>query len=840
MVPQVWLYDRLDAPLGNLDPTQVRELTMTRQVNGEHALNVTTTQELTKHTRLVLRDGMGKWHEYVVQGVTSTHQDGGRVANTYYCVWSIQHDLSQTYVDDQYGCGVVPGHASVPHPASDGLACALEGTSRWAIGTVDVGTQASASFYRMTGWEGMQRVVERWGGEVDSTITVGPRGVVSRAVDLLAHLGATDATRRFDYAADMKSIKRNVLDAAWTCRIVPLGKSTETDAGGYTRRPTIASVNNDVVWLEDADAVPYCRVWGPDGWEYPVQIVLNDTYEEPADLKAWALEHITDYTRPRLSYEASVIQLERAGLDPHGVTLGDEVIVVDKTFGDEGLRVTGRVLKIREDLLDPSRTELTISNLMTSISSELQSLSAQIAGLAEQVESTYQLQETSAYMTALIDRLNAQANATGGYTYITEGAGIRTYDAPVTNPGVGAEATQLTDLRGGNIRFANTKDAAGNWIFKTLIMSGLIATDFLTASNIVTGKLESADGSTWWDLDNNELHTGVFWVLQDGILVAEEGQTLGIIVSDSGSFDVVALTWNNGTPTVGDTIGTLATSKLLVGNTQMPNAAIFDYDSGDLRIGTGAGSQIRMRQNPVAPQNYFSVAVGGMDRLYINMYDETVIKGQLTRNDTNPVELVEATSFAVQSGEDPLVQDEALEETTVTDAAGYETFRSQLIKTADGPGSTGDDLIKSFLLRRNMADDSDVETGFYLHVNSDGTQELGFANDATRDAWRLALGISWRMLSSIGPSQTGTFSVAGCTELLITATYSTTFAASVAVPIVKLTSSVTDWYLGGWSSGSDYNACCKLSISAGSVTATPYKIRVAGSAVTGVWTVYGR
>lgn len=749
MVPQVWLFDRLDRGIGNLDPRAVRELVLTRQVNGENALTVTTTQGLEKHTRLVLKDGTGRWHEYVVQGVESTHQDGGAVASTYYCVWSIQHDLSQTYIDNQYGCGVRPGKTSVPHPATDGLACALEGTARWAQGTVDVSTMASASFYRRTGWEGLQTVVERWGGEIDATITVGERGVTARSVDLLTHMGAVQPTRRFDYDADMRSVRRRVLDDQWTCRIVPLGKSVETDAGGYTRRPTIESVNGGVVWLEDAEAVPYCRMDGPDGWEYPVQIVLNDTYEDPSDLKAWAIEHITDYTRPRISYEASVVQLARAGMDPKGVGLGDEVVVVDRTFGEGGLRVTGRVLKIKEDLLDPARTELTISNLTDGMASQLTSLSAQIAGLAEQVESTYQLQESAAYITAIIDRLNQQANSTGGYTYITEGQGIRTYDVPVTNPAVGAEASAVVEIKGGTIRIANTKTQAGVWEWKTVFTSGHIAADLVTALAVTAGTIRSANGDISIDLDNDTISVngtalstvisdvdGLNTVIRDsaaGTLVCKEGADFGALVSSSGAFEVVGLTWDaqTGEPTIGGTWLKADDGGIEYVNLDVSGEPRFRFDGDAMEVGYSMGTKL-----------------------------------------------------------------------------GW---------------STTDGLRLSH--RTGMQPVTD------LWVAHDGTIRGGNA-------------YKWRQLATAYGTVAAPFDVSeiiggeefACSELLVTVTYSTTFAASVVVPVAALTDTYVDWYLGGWSNGSDYNAACKLKLDG----ITPYALRVGGSSANGNWTVYGR
>ena len=503
---RLMVFDHTDAFVCEIDPARVLDARSISEVNGEHSITLTTMQELEKTNRLLICDGMGIWHEYVVLGVEDYHTAGGAMAHEYYCVWSLQYDLSATFINDQYGCGVVPGHASVPQTARTALECALAGTSRWTIGTISVTAMSSASFYRRSGWEGMQTVVERWGGEITATITVTTTGVAARQVNLLAHEGVTTATRRFDYGADVTSIKRIVSDEVWPCRIVPLGKSMETEAGGYTRRPSIESVNDGVIWLEDSEAVPLTRVPdGAGGWEYPTLIIKNDTYEDPADLLTWAQAHKSEYCRPIVSYEATVAQFVQAGMDAHGVALGDEVVVVDRTFTEGGLRITSRVIRIEQSLLDPSDVKLTIGNAQQTLAGQLSDIATSVAALGEQVSSGSDFQTTATYLSALLGRLNTEANATGGYTYITEGQGLRTYDVAVADPTSGLEAGSVVEIKGGTIRIANSKTSSGDWDWKTVFTSGHVAAEMISVVSITSGYIGNADGTARWDLDAGEL-----------------------------------------------------------------------------------------------------------------------------------------------------------------------------------------------------------------------------------------------------------------------------------------------------------------------------------------------
>lgn len=522
-LPRILIYDAQDVPLGDIDPRKVRSARVKSEVNGEHSLTIATSQELHKYWRLLYRDGMGWWHEYVVQGDDGSREDGGEVVTEYYAVWSIQHDLTLTYINDMYGCGVVPGHPSIPQTPRRGLECALAGTARWGIRYITVTTMASASFYKKSGWEGMQKVVERWGGEVDSYIDVDTYGGITREVSLLEHLGSDEATRRFDYGHDVKGIHKRVLDDYWTCRIVPLGKSVETEAGGYTRRPGIESVNDGEPWLQDDSAVPDCRVPdGNGGWEYTWQIVKSDTYEDPADVKQWALDNMEEWTRPKVSYEVDVLQLAQAGIDAHGVALGDEVVVVDRDWGDGGLRIRSRVVKVEEDLIDHTDVTLTISNVTGTLADQLSDIAAQVDEISDQMASTDSWQASASYISDLLDRLNAEANATGGYTYITEGQGIRTYDVPVSDPLVGAEASAVVEVKGGTIRIADTKTADGDWEWRTVFESGHIVAEVVTALNVTAGWIQGING-TYIDLESGTVQLGD----SDGFHMVADATELG-------------------------------------------------------------------------------------------------------------------------------------------------------------------------------------------------------------------------------------------------------------------------------------------------------------------------
>lgn len=496
---RVLIYDRRDNPLMELSESDVFELTRHERVNGEHSLTVTTSAVLEQGWRVLTRDARGTWREHVVYGTDEGHAAGERPFGTYYCTWSLQHDLMGTRVSS------MPG-VQTPVAASIALDHALAGTSRWQRGTVTNANTGGASMYDTDGWSAMSVLVANWGGEVDATIEVGSDGVVARKADLYSEQGEQVAKRRYDFGADIQSVRRKLADGPLYCRITPRGKGEETDSGFYGRRVTIAPVNHGRDYLENPAMVELAKLPdGNGGWEYPTLEVENSDCETPSQLLAWAQPLLEEYTQPKVTYELDVMQAAREGVDMHGVSLGDAVQVVDGKFG---VRISARVLEMTQNLLDEWDAQIVLGNVEEGLSGLLGGIESRLAQVSQTVAAINGGGFTTAdYLSRLLDRLNGEINATGGYTYITEGEGLRTYDTAVTDPLVGSEASAVVEVKGGTIRIANSKTAQGAWEWKTVFTSGHIAADVVTAAHITTGYIGSS-GDTFIDLDNHTVQLG--------------------------------------------------------------------------------------------------------------------------------------------------------------------------------------------------------------------------------------------------------------------------------------------------------------------------------------------
>ena len=92
-------------------------------------------------------------------------------------------------------------------------------------------------------------------------------------------------------------------------------------------------------------------------------IYENGDCEDKAQLLAETKAELKRRGTPAISYEADVLTLARSGMNTHNVALGDRVLLVDTTFTPD-LRLSGRVLQLEENLLDPALTVITIGNII--------------------------------------------------------------------------------------------------------------------------------------------------------------------------------------------------------------------------------------------------------------------------------------------------------------------------------------------------------------------------------------------------------------------------------------------------------------------------------------------
>jgi len=550
---RVILFDRNMIPLDEIAPDEIFSRVRTEEINGEHSLVLVTTRRLQEGWRALTVDDTGKWREWVVTEIDEEHSSGKTALGTYHLVWSLQYDLTMTYTHTHTEIG----YGEAPKAAGAVAMLVCQRTS-WTAGTCtapNVPDGTGAVFIYESAWSKLSKAVECMGCEVDATILVTAVAdpdydlttpfYIERYLNLMEHVGSKTALRRFDWSEDLTSIKRTPDPGPYYCRVAPLGKRKNGKEYAYDRKTEFdwplditeeTSVEEGVpgpYYIEDAEsALVFRRMNSAGTWVYPT-VAVNYDEDDPELLLKVAQEDLHNHTRPGVTYEANVLQLAQAGMDVQGVALGDEVQIVDYGFNpDVPLRVQGRVIKIEVDELSPeTTTELTIGqlrdNFTNTVSKLASTLDKSITYLSNSLYSTNKTVEdlgTAEYVQNFIDRLNAQINAGGGYTYIVPGEGLIVYNVAVSDPLVGREASSVVQIKNGSIRIANSRkdqfSGIDDWNWKSVFDSGHIATEVLLADNIITGKIQDAkhkvDSTTgnYWDLDNSML------VMKEGSIIA--------------------------------------------------------------------------------------------------------------------------------------------------------------------------------------------------------------------------------------------------------------------------------------------------------------------------------
>lgn len=487
------IFDRWGNPLGDL-PYAIKAV-RTRATDGADTLDITTIGEINKDERIVFKDSMGRWAEYLCQS-TQTARAAGMPVTVAYCAGGIA-ELSRTYIEDKR------------NRAANAKAClakALEGT-RWAVGTVETGTitgTADLAFYHCTVLEAVQKTADTYGLEVQTEYQPDPTGnrIGRRIIHLVEHRGTANTTKRFEYGKDLTQIKRDIDSGDVITRLYGWGKGIEQTndqgeaTGGYSHKISFADVNHGKPYVQDDQALANWGIPGPDGTRHHSEASVDfPDCEDPKELLTLTKNALKTRATPVVSYTADVTALGQAGLSAEGTDVGDSVQIIDTSFATP-LRLEGRILQIEEDLAGSlADTKITLGNIRQSYT---QRLAAQQQALDKLVSNSGAWNSAAAgtgpYMKDLIDRINQIMNATGGYTYLKPGQGIYVYDKPEDqNP------TQCIHIGGGYWRIADHKKANGDWDFRSLANGKGIF-----AGAIYTGLLSDAARRNYWNLDTGE------------------------------------------------------------------------------------------------------------------------------------------------------------------------------------------------------------------------------------------------------------------------------------------------------------------------------------------------
>ena len=426
------------------------------------------------------------FHLYKIDHVTKTSTTDVKIVGVH------------TFFDDMESDGYVKDFRPTNRELVGVLTTILDG-SRWQLGTVNIQRRFTGNFYYVTRKEAISKLIEATQIEIKPRLEFSRGKITGRYLDVFTRLGARNG-KVFVHGRDLLTVSEKKSQGAIYTAVVGRGKGEETDTGGYGRRITF----KDVVWTKSRGNA----VDKPAGQEYVEIPAMTELYgfekgTKPR-IKIVEFQDETDKEKLlRLSYEwlekNSRMQVEYSAkvLNVGNLELGDTVGIFNPKLG---IKYETRVFKVKRNLVDNKLTEFGIGDKVTT------SPFSRTIELAKEMKNFQD--DTVYWLDKIRERLSDKLINEDGYNYDLKAdneykvpAGYYSFDKPIDqNP------TKVVYMGAGKIAIANSKKPTGEWNWKTFLDGTGATLDLINTGVLKAGRIQSADGSSYWDLDTGEFH----------------------------------------------------------------------------------------------------------------------------------------------------------------------------------------------------------------------------------------------------------------------------------------------------------------------------------------------
>ena len=426
------------------------------------------------------------FHLYKIDHVTKTSTTDVKIVGVH------------TFFDDMESDGYVKDFRPTNREVVGVLTTILDG-SRWQLGSVNVQRNYTGNFYYVTRKEAISKLIEATQIEIKPRLEFSRGKITGRYLDVFSRLGARNG-KVFLHGRDLLTVSEKKSQGAIYTAVVGRGKGEETDTGGYGRRTSF----KDVVWTKSRGNA----VDKPAGQEYVEIPAMTKLYgfekgTKPR-IKIVEFQDETDKEKLlRLSYEwlekNSRMQVEYSAkvLNVGNLELGDTVGIFNPKIG---IKYETRVFKVKRNLVDNKLTEFGIGDKVTT------SPFSRTIELAKEMKNFQD--DTMYWLDKIRERISDKLINEDGYNYDLKAdneykvpAGYYSFDKPIDqNP------TKVVYMGAGKIAIANSKKPTGEWNWKTFLDGTGATLDLINTGVLRAGRIQSADGSSYWDLDSGEFH----------------------------------------------------------------------------------------------------------------------------------------------------------------------------------------------------------------------------------------------------------------------------------------------------------------------------------------------
>ena len=426
------------------------------------------------------------FHLYKIDHVTKTSTTDVKIVGVH------------TFFDDMESDGYIKDFRPTNREVVGVLTTILDG-SRWQLGSVNVQRNYTGNFYYVTRKEAISKLIEATQIEIKPRLEFSRGKITGRYLDVFTRLGGRNG-KVFVHGRDLLTVSEKKSQGAIYTAVVGRGKGEETDTGGYGRRTSF----KDVVWTKSRGNA----VDKPAGQEYVEIPAMTKLYgfekgTKPR-IKIVEFQDETDKEKLlRLSYEwlekNSRMQVEYSAkvLNVGNLELGDTVGIFNPKLG---IKYETRVFKVKRNLVNNKLTEFGIGDKVTT------SPFSRTIELAKEMKNFQD--DTVYWLDKIRERLSDKLINEDGYNYDLKAdneykvpAGYYSFDKPIDqNP------TKVVYMGAGKIAIANSKKPTGEWNWRTFLDGNGATLDLINTGVLKAGRIQSADGRSYWDLDTGEFH----------------------------------------------------------------------------------------------------------------------------------------------------------------------------------------------------------------------------------------------------------------------------------------------------------------------------------------------
>ena len=426
------------------------------------------------------------FHLYKIDHVTKTSTTDVKIVGVH------------TFFDDMESDGYVKDFRPTNRELVGVLTTILDG-SRWQLGTVNIQRRFTGNFYYVTRKEAISKLIEATQIEIKPRLEFSRGKITGRYLDVFTRLGARNG-KVFVHGRDLLTVSEKKSQGAIYTAVVGRGKGEETDTGGYGRRISFKDVEwrrtsgqpvDKPVGQESVEIPSMTRLYGFEKGTKPrIKIVEFQDETDKEKLLRLSYEWLEKNSRMQVEYSAKVLNVGN-------LELGDTVGIFNPTLG---IKYETRVFKVKRNLVNNKLTEFGIGDKVTT---------SPFSRTIEVAKEMKNFQDDTVYwLDKIRERLSDKLINEDGYNYDLKAdneykvpAGYYSFDKPIDqNP------TKVVYMGAGKIAIADSKKPTGEWNWKTFLDGRGATLDLINTGVLKAGRIQSADGRSYWDLDTGEFH----------------------------------------------------------------------------------------------------------------------------------------------------------------------------------------------------------------------------------------------------------------------------------------------------------------------------------------------